>query len=231
MVPLLSQPRRPMCGCGFTDVEELKRQAAEAEAAPKLSAAEKTARKLDAIRAAREHGKQLFAEGKYDAAYAVFERGVLIASGLFDLPPAEQEELSSTETILDLNMAACALKLQRWSDAINQCRLALQIEPNNVKAHYRWGCALMGLGELDEARAKFERAMQLDSSGACKRDVTAQLAEIRRRDAEQRQKSKLFAEQMKKKLAAQKSLAPDEEEQKENDDRSEQTSAVAAAAQ
>lgn len=215
MQPLLTQPRRPQCGCGYADVEEMKRAAEEAAKEPKLSTEEKNQKKMIAVRATREHGKFLFQEGKYDQAFAVYERGVLIASGMFDLSPEDQAELTALEVILDVNMAACQLKQKNWSSAIDQCRLALQLDSGNVKAHFRWGCALLGLGEYEQAREKFSKALQLDTEGVSKREVAAQLQEIRRREQADREKAKLFAEQMKKKLAAQKSLGPEEEEKEQ----------------
>ena len=85
MQPLLVSVPRPACGCGYADVEEMKRAAEAAALQPQLSAEEKTQRKVSAVHATREHGKQLYLEGKYAEAFAVYERGVLIASGIFNV--------------------------------------------------------------------------------------------------------------------------------------------------
>jgi tetratricopeptide (TPR) repeat protein len=47
--------------------------------------------------------------------------------------------------------AACRLKLQRWLDAIETCRIVLNLDPQNVKARYRRAEAHKGMGDYEKA--------------------------------------------------------------------------------
>ena len=203
--PLLSTVRRPACGCGYADVDELKRAAAEAASVPQLSESEKNAKKVAAVHATREHGKQLYTAGQYAEAFAVYERGVLIASGTFNVSPEVQQELLALEVTLDLNMAMCQLKLGNAKGCIDQARMALQLEPGNVKAHYRMAQAHVKLGEYTEARACLQKARDFDekAGSACKKEIAALLHEIKTLEAAERVKVQQFAKQMEQKLAKQ----------------------------
>jgi tetratricopeptide (TPR) repeat protein len=49
-----------------------------------------------------------------------------------------------------------------WTGAEKSFGRALEIDPNNVDAHYFYGFLLMGLGRFPESISHFERAEQLD---------------------------------------------------------------------
>jgi hypothetical protein len=206
MQPLLTQVRRPACGCGYADVEEMKRAAAEAAKQPQLSTEEKNERKLQAVRATREHGKQLFGEGKYAEAFAVYERGVLIASGALGASAAVQEELSQLEVLLDLNMSLCKLKQCEWKEAQDQARMALQLDPQSVKAHFRMAQGAVGMANWDEAREHLAHASALDAKqgDACKKEIATLLADIRRKEAEEKAKVRAYQTQLEATLASNK---------------------------
>lgn len=236
MQPLLEKIRRPACGCGYADVEEMKRAAAAAALEPQLTTAEKNAKKLAAVQATREHGKQLFQSGEFEQAFAVYERGVLIASGIFDLPSAEAAALVDLEVLLDLNMAACKLKLGKWKEAIDQCRMALQLDAKSVKAHFRWGVAAVGLGEYETARDHFAQSVSLDATGTCKREVAMQLADIKKREAADRIAAQKFTKQLERRMAAEHTFAgglttDEKEAAHEEDDGRRATDEAAAAAE
>lgn len=203
MQPLLSTVRRPACGCGYADVNELKRASAEAALQPQLSESEKNARKLAAVHATREHGKQLYTAGQYAEAFAVYERGVLIASGVFNVSPETQAELTALEVTLDLNMAMCQLKLGNFKGCMDQARMALQLDAKNVKAHYRMAQAHVKLGEYTEARACITKASGCDEQGSCKKELGQLLHEIKSLEAAERIKVQQFAKQMELKMAQQ----------------------------
>jgi tetratricopeptide (TPR) repeat protein len=52
------------------------------------------------------------------------------------------------------------LKKERVNEAIVQCRMALEIEPDYAEAYFDLGNALMQKGELDEAIAHWQKAVQ-----------------------------------------------------------------------
>lgn len=59
------------------------------------------------------------------------------------------------------NRALCALKLQQWQAAIDDCRRALELDPQSVKAHFYMGQAMSEQGQFDEALVHLKRADEL----------------------------------------------------------------------
>ena len=197
------EPYRRTCGCGFTDVDALLALQKDAEANPGPSKAEKDARKVDAVAAVREHGKQLFAQGLYDQAFAVYERGVLIISGLYDLPPAEQDELAVTEVLLTLNMALCQLKLGDPTLALHHARSALQLDPapltsaSSLKAHLRAAQALVQMGRWEEARAELTAVRERDAEYA---GLKEEERKLRRMEEAEKLKERAFRDKMRERM-------------------------------
>lgn len=217
--------RRPTCGCGFADLDQIKKwkEAADKQSNPRssstttgennngdpspvvLSEAEKLAKKIRAIEATREHGRQLFGEGLYEQAFAVFERGVLIINGIVGVDDQTFDWLQKNECILDVNMAACKLKLNEYTSCIDQCRMALNIDKQCVKAYFRMAQAYQAMGEFDQSRSLFEQALTFEQSKA---DEKAQVEIVRAIDKvkvlklQQEEKAaremKLMQERMKK---------------------------------
>ena len=70
-----------------------------------------------------------------------------------------------------LNLAAVRLETGQLREAINEARLAINLEPESSKAHYRRGNAHLRLGELEEAQRDLYKAMKLASSES--KDVKA----------------------------------------------------------
>ncbi len=91
----------PICVCRvfFPPVGLFCQRSLSAEAAkePKLSPEEKNAKKVAAVNAAKEHGKELFAQGNYQEAFLLFERAVLIISGMSNLEVRRKEEITSNQ--------------------------------------------------------------------------------------------------------------------------------------
>jgi tetratricopeptide (TPR) repeat protein len=182
------------CGCGFADPEALKKmQEKKANGPPELTIEEKNVKKLRAVEATREHGKILFGEAKYEHASAVYERGILIINGCYQMTDAQMARIQELELLLDLNQAACKLKLGLWTDAISNCKMALNISADNAKALFRWTQALIGMGEFDEARATCVRAIKAEPNNKALR---VQLAEVKRLRAEQADKQRKFDRDM-----------------------------------
>lgn len=51
----------------------------------------------------------------------------------------------------------CHLKLKKWAQAITDCRRAIELDPNLVKAHFFLGQALLEQENYDEALASLKR--------------------------------------------------------------------------
>ncbi len=112
--------------------------------------------------------------------------------------------MSKEEALLDLNMALCSLKLGNYKECIDNCNLALQLEPNNVKAFYRKACAYIGLAEYEQATALLKKAEELDPQN---KEIKVKLFEIKKLEKEDAEKQKKFRAMMREKLEKSKAAA------------------------
>ena len=158
-------PAKSKSSCGYMPVEEIKRLSEERKQET-MTVAQKNTKKIAAVYAAKEDGNRLFKEKNYELAYKVYERGVLIINGMYQMQEAQEDEMERVECLLDLNMALVSLKLENCAEAINCCKMALQIDDKSAKAHFRWSEALIAMSEYDDARAQAKKAKQLEPSNA-----------------------------------------------------------------
>uniref|UniRef100_A0A803KQ86 peptidylprolyl isomerase n=1 Tax=Chenopodium quinoa TaxID=63459 RepID=A0A803KQ86_CHEQI len=71
-------------------------------------------------------------------------------------------ELKELAFSLHLTIAASAIKLNKFNDAITSCSLILESNKRNVKALFRRGVALEKLGSLDKAYDDFKLANEIE---------------------------------------------------------------------
>ncbi len=62
-----------------------------------------------------------------------------------------------------INLAWSYERASQFPEAIQQFRRAIEFNGNDYNAHYGLGLAYMGNGQLQQARAEFERARELAS--------------------------------------------------------------------
>lgn len=81
------------------------------------------------------------------------------------------------------NRALCHLKLQQWTQTIHDCRRALEIDSNLIKAHFFLGQALAETGNFDDSLKHLQRAHELAKINKMNfgDDITYQIRLIRRR--------------------------------------------------
>lgn len=116
----------------------------------------------------RDKGSQLFSAKNYRWAFRHFSWSYKYVISLeHDNVPgdvATQLELDIQGLKLKclLNLAACQLQNYSYDHAVENCTHALEIDPNNVKALYRRGTALIQLQEYERAKCDLEQAKSLD---------------------------------------------------------------------
>lgn len=69
------------------------------------------------------------------------------------------------------NRAAARLKLEKWSEALGDSRVARTQDKANVKAWYREGCASKELGMYEDAACAFFEAVSLDPENKALKDA------------------------------------------------------------
>mmetsp|Transcript_16035 Transcript_16035/g.38052 ORF Transcript_16035/g.38052 Transcript_16035/m.38052 type:complete len:616 (-) Transcript_16035:326-2173(-) len=94
-----------------------------------------------------------------------------------------------------LNLAACYDKIADWANSLSACNKVLDSKPDNKKALFRRGKALLGLGRLMDAKTDLEKLQEQDGSDKA---VLAALADLRKKQriADQQDKaifSKMFS--------------------------------------
>jgi Flp pilus assembly protein TadD/predicted Zn-dependent protease with MMP-like domain len=80
------------------------------------------------------------------------------------LPPAAPCLAGATDPLLPdlLEQAARQFEHGRWAEALECARQASRLDQDNVAAHHFRGAALAELGQYDEARTAYARALALD---------------------------------------------------------------------
>eukprot|EP01083_Nonionella_stella_P073165 197621_1 len=185
----------PKSSCGYMPIEEIEKLTKAKQNEPTI--AEKNKKKIEAVYAAKTDGNRLFKEENYELAYKVYERGVLIINGMYQMTEKEEDEMENVECLLDLNMAFASLKLENYAEAINCCKMAIQIDDKNAKAYYRWSEALIGKSDYDDARKQALKAKALQPNNLA---IQRQLDRIDQLQKKQNEKAKKEEHEMAKRL-------------------------------
>ncbi|KAK4800922.1 hypothetical protein SAY86_021409 [Trapa natans] len=136
----------------------------------------------------RNTGNRLFKEGKYELAKAKYEKVLREFNHLNPQDDEEGKEFSETRNLLNLNMAACYLKMGETRKSIESCNKVLDANPANVKALYRRGMAYMSAGDFEEARTDFKAMIKLDKSS--EPDAKAALLKLKQKEQEVESKAR-----------------------------------------
>jgi len=113
---------------------------------------------------ARAEGNDLFKNGKYEEAAACYTRAL---AGTTD---------ARERSILLSNRAACWSQYQNWNRMLEDCNLALQEDPTNVKALLRRGLAYEGLEKYKLAIADMKAVLELDPQAMVASSAIARLS-------------------------------------------------------
>uniref|UniRef100_A0A1I8HFH2 RPAP3_C domain-containing protein n=1 Tax=Macrostomum lignano TaxID=282301 RepID=A0A1I8HFH2_9PLAT len=130
-----------------------KAAAAQDEAAPAQPPA-------DEFDAAKEAGNQLFKAGNYARAVKLYDKC---------------SELRPNDPVSYTNRAVCYIKLDQPNDAVYECNMALELEPNNMKAIFRRGVARKMLGFYRESLLDFNLAKSFDPLN---KQIAKEIAEV-----------------------------------------------------
>ncbi|KAK3018976.1 hypothetical protein RJ639_003395 [Escallonia herrerae] len=138
---------------------------------------------MDDVEKTKGTGNRLFKEGKFELAKAKYEKAfrdpisvnvelcqwltLLVLREFNHVNPQDDDEgkeFSNTRNLLNLNVAACLLKMGEWKKSIEACNKVIEANPGHVKALYRRGMAYMSAGDFEEARNDFNKMMSIDKS-------------------------------------------------------------------
>lgn len=130
----------------------------------------------------RGTGNRLFKEGKFELAKAKYEK---VLREFNHVNPQDDEEgkvFVNTRNLLNLNVAACFLKLGECRKSIEACNKVLDANPAHGKALYRRGMAYMAAGDFEEAKNDFNMMIKVDKS--TESDAKAALLKLKQKEQE-----------------------------------------------
>ncbi|KAJ9548035.1 hypothetical protein OSB04_020578 [Centaurea solstitialis] len=136
---------------------------------------------MDDVEKTKGTGNRLFKEGKFTLAKAKYEKVLREFNHVNPQDDEEGKEFGNTRSLLNLNVAACYLKMGDFRKSIETCNKVLDANPVHVKALYRRGMAYMAGGDFEEARADFNKMMTIDKSS----EVNAKAALLKLKQTEQ----------------------------------------------
>ena len=106
---------------------------------------------LSSIEAVKSSANKAFTNGEYDLAV---EKYLLILN-------VDKSNHNLLSTIYS-NIALCKQKRHKLSDALHFINLAIEKNPNYLKAYYRRGLIHMSLDSLENAKKDFNRVLEID---------------------------------------------------------------------
>lgn len=112
--------------------------------------------KLDRTKLGRERGDELFRTGDFDRAAAQYALCLTI-----DGDNSKDNAGGRLHAVLHCNRAACLMAVKRFSDAIEECTMALRIHSRYMKAMLRRARCYMRLLRYQEAISEYKRYLDL----------------------------------------------------------------------
>lgn len=133
----------------------------------------------------KSSGGEHFKEGKYDLAIRQYRDIMKLAEisefrddgKVVELESSQQpqetareksqkDELKQMLLISYLNLALCYLKNNKLKECIINCDHALELDQNNVKAHFRKGLAYLPTNDYEKALKQFETVLEIDPNNS-----------------------------------------------------------------
>ncbi|CAD6996944.1 unnamed protein product [Ceratitis capitata] len=116
----------------------------------------------------KEQGNQLFVLRKFDDAVSCYTKAIV---------------KNPSNATYFTNRALCYLKLKRWELSCEDCRRALDLDSNLLKAHFFLGQCLIEMEMFDESIKHLQRAFDLskDQKQNFGDDITSQLRLARKK--------------------------------------------------
>jgi len=153
--------------------------------------------KGDEMRARKMKGNELFKAGRVKLAMKAYERAIsFFEYSTSELSPDLKKQINALLVQCHLNMTACYDKLDNTDKVLHHAKLALDIDPANVKALYRRGSVYLKIDDYYKAESDLKHAKSLDPNNI---DVLRKLRELsERRRKQDDQDRKLYSNMFKR---------------------------------
>ena len=120
----------------------------------------------------KNQGNDLYKVKRFKDARELYTKGVDVICGNDKINEA-----------LFANRAACELELKNYRRCINDCKMALSINPKNLKCYFRMGKAFLSLDKLEEAQEAADFGLKIDQSNVSlqnlSRNITKRIADLK----------------------------------------------------
>ncbi|KAF2355299.1 FKBP-type peptidyl-prolyl cis-trans isomerase domain [Trinorchestia longiramus] len=144
--------------------------------------------KIDQAKIHKAKGTEYFKAEKYKLAAKQYSRVTDLMSYDSGLSEEKKMENNALKLAGELNLAAVYLKLKDFVSAAKHATNALDQDPENVKALFRRGQALLELEEFEDAAVDFKECLSLDASNtAAKKSLALAQNKIKQHRAKERQ--------------------------------------------
>lgn len=142
----------------------------------------------------KEEGNELFRDGNHQAAAMRYIKALNHATKFFDLKDGEQEEVDAAKLSCYLNLAMCYIKLEQYNKALENCKSALFIQPDNVKALFRAAMSAEKLKDIGAAEEYTNKAKALapDDKQVLKIDKRIQAVRAKQKAKEKKMAQRMF---------------------------------------
>jgi tetratricopeptide (TPR) repeat protein len=134
----------------------------------------------------KEEGNVFYSQKNFRCANKKYKKALKFLEYDSDFKEDEKQKAKQIKLFCYNNLAASKLKCHKWQKALEYATEAVKIDPNNVKALYRQGKALMELGEWNEAKEKFQSVLRVDPKNVT---VMNELHNLKERERVHKQKN------------------------------------------
>ncbi|XP_044025932.1 peptidyl-prolyl cis-trans isomerase FKBP5 [Siniperca chuatsi] len=143
--------------------------------------------KLDLAPGVKHKGNQYFKTGRYYPAVTQYQRIVVWLEMECGSGVEQQKRIQDFILTSHLNLALCFLRIKEFSQVVENCNKAIEIDESNEKALYRRGVARLLRNEFSLAMADFQQVLQVNPSN---RAARAQISTCQRKIKEHHEQDK-----------------------------------------
>ena len=142
----------------------------------------------------REEGNSDFVLRNFPKAANAYKRALIYLDYSFGETEEQESVLDEERFKCHINSAAVMLELEEYTKTVNECRLALSIKPDSVKAYFRRGTAQTKLGNYSEAKSDLDRANSLTADRDLLKSIAKALTDLERTIADYEARFRSIAE-------------------------------------
>ncbi|XP_028261381.1 peptidyl-prolyl cis-trans isomerase FKBP5 [Parambassis ranga] len=125
--------------------------------------------KLELVVEVKNKGNQYFKAGRYYQAVIQYQRIISWLEMECGTGLDQQKRIQNYVLTAHLNLALCFLRLKDFSQAVDNCNKAIELDGSNEKALYRRGEARLLRNEFSLAMADFQQVLRVNSANRAAR--------------------------------------------------------------